>query len=806
MENFQKREITEELKESYLDYAMSVIVSRALPDARDGLKPVHRRILWAMWESGLHHSSKYSKCAGVVGDTLKKYHPHGDMAVYDSLVRMAQNFSLRYPLVDGQGNFGSVDGDSAAAYRYTEARLASIAEEMLIDIEKETVDWQPNYDGTHQEPKVLPAKLPNLLINGSMGIAVGMATNIPPHNLGEVIDASVLLIDQPETSIEDLVQIVKGPDFPTGGIIYNKKSILEAYATGRGSITTRGVAEIMESKTGAFNIVITEIPYQVNKAELVVKIAELVEGKKINGIKDVRDESDREGLRIIIELKNDAPPQKILNSLFQYTDLQKDFHLNMLALKDGLQPEVMSLKNLLEIYINHRNQVITRRSQFELTKAKEREHILIGLNKALKNIDRIIETIKKSESREDAHQKLVKIFDLSDLQAQAILDMRLASLAALERQKIETELKEKRELIAKLEDLLKSPKKIKQAVKDELIKVREKFADERRTKLVAGGLKEFQEEDLIPKEEAIITLTKGGYIKRLPPATFKVQKRGGKGIMAAEIKEEDFLTHFLSASTHDNILFFTDKGRVFQTKVYEIPAASRIAKGKIIHNFLDIPPNENISAIISYPQALSNTFLVMATKSGIIKKTPLKEFSAVRRTGIIAIKLRKNDSLNWVRISSGQAEIFLTSAKGQSIRFSEKQVRSMGRVSAGVIGIKIKSEDALSSMDIIESEKGKERKVLVVMDKGFAKQTSLKAYRKQKRGGRGIKTAKITNKTGEIISAHLIDNQSELLIISAKGQILRTNLSSIRLAGRATQGVKIINLKADDKVKGTICL
>lgn len=824
MENLQKREIVNELKESYLDYAMSVIVSRALPDVRDGLKPVHRRILWAMWDMGLTHQAKFVKSARVVGECLGKYHPHGDMAVYDALVRMAQDFSLRYPLIQGQGNFGSTE-DNAAAPRYTEAKLSKISEELLVDIEKETIDWQPNYDATQQEPKVLPAKLPNLLLSGSMGIAVGMATNIPSHNLGEVVDAIALLIDRPEASIEELIQIIKGPDFPTGGIIYNKKAILEAYATGRGSITTRAVAEITETKAGTFNIVITEIPYQVNKAELITKMALLVETKKINGIKDIRDESDREGLRILVELKNDTPPQKVLNMLFQYTDLQKDFHFNMLALKDGVQPEVMSLKNILEAYINHRQKVITRRSQFDLTKAKEREHILLGLSKALKNIDRIIQAIKKSENREEAHQKLVKNFNLSDLQAEAILDMRLASLAALEQQKIEIELKEKKALITKLEDLLKSPQKIRQTIKEEVLQIKEKYADERRTKIVAAGLKEFQEEDLILKEEVIITLTKSGYIKRLSPTAFRVQKRGGKGIMAAEIKEEDFLSHFLSASTHDDILFFTDRGRVFQTKVYEIPAASRISKGKLIQNFLEIPSNETISAIVSYSEqsgtkhkatreipresALSlrqSTFLVMATKSGIIKKTPLKEFLAVRRTGIIAIKLRKNDSLQWVKLSSGQDEVFLASAKGQSIRFSEKQVRSMGRVSAGVIGIRIKNDDALSGMDIIQPGKSKESKVLVVMEKGFAKQTPLKSYRKQKRGGRGIKTAKVTNKTGEIISAHLIDKESELLIISARGQILRTNLSSIRLAGRATQGVKIINLKADDKVKGVVCL
>lgn len=812
--NIEKREITKELEESYLDYAMSVIVSRALPDVRDGLKPVQRRILWAMWESGITASARLRKCANVVGEVMAKYHPHGDSAIYDTLVRLAQDFSLRYPLVEGQGNFGSVDGDNAAAMRYTESRMSKIAEEMLVDIEKETVDWQPNYDGTRQEPKVTPAKLPQLLLNGSIGIAVGMATNIPPHNLGEIVDATNHLIENPEAKSEDLLQFVQGPDFPTGGIIYDKRSIAEAYTTGRGAVTTRALAEIKESKSAGsrsqYHIEITEIPYQVNKAELIIKMAELVTEKKIEGIRDIRDESDREGLRIIIELKNDAAPQKILNQLYKYTDLQKDFHFNMIALADGIQPQVMSLKDILSAYIAHRKNIVRRRAEYELKKAEERAHILTGLAKALSMIDKVIATIKKSENREDAHKNLVKNFKFTDLQAAAILEMRLQTLANLEHQKIEDELAEKKKMIAELNLLLKSPAKILKVIKDELADVKKRFGDARRTRVVAGGLKEFREEDLIPAEETMITLSQSGYIKRVLPATFRSQNRGGKGLIGSEVGEEDLLTHFMSGNTHDNILFFTDRGRVFQTKVYEIPVGTRTAKGKPVHNFLEIPAQENVSAIVSYPdnkkeQAEAGRFLTMVTKNGMIKKTSLADFSNVRRTGIIAIKLKKGDLLKWVKLTSGSDEMVITTRNGMAIRFKESQIRSMGRAAAGVRAIRLRAEDQVASMDLLTKEQ-KGARLLVIMSNGFGKQTPINQYKVQKRGGVGIKTAQITKKTGHLVAAHLVENQEELLALSAKGKMIRTKLATIRVAGRATQGVKIITLEAGDQVAGIVSL
>lgn len=805
-EKIESREITDELKESYIDYAISVIVSRALPDVRDGLKPVHRRILYAMLEDGLRSDAKFRKSATIIGSVLGRYHPHGDVAVYDALVRMAQDFSQRYVLVNGQGNFGSIDGDSAAAYRYTEAKLSKISEELLNDIEKETVDWQPNYDNTRLEPKVLPAKFPNLLVNGTMGIAVGMTTNIPPHNLGEIIEASKYLIDNPQAEIKDLIKFVPGPDFPTGGNIYNK-SIAEIYALGKGSITMQATAEIQERKEDQFDILITEIPYQVNKSELIIKIAELVQDKKIEGIRDIRDESDKDGLRIMIELKNDANPQKVLNFLFKHTDLQKDFHLNMLALVNGIQPQILSLKDVLSAWIKHRQEIIKRRTEFDLRKAEERAHILTGLVKALDVIDEVIATIKKSKDREDARQNLVKKFKFSDIQANAILDMKLSTLAALERQKLEDELKELKKLIAALQFILKNPKEILSIIKTELTQLKEKFSDPRKTKIISSEVKEYQEEDLIPQEENIITLSKGNYIKRLAPTNFKTQKRGGKGLIGFDLKDEDFVTQILSAKSHDNVLFFTDRGRVFQTKAYEIPQGSRVAKGKSIYNFLELSPNEQISAIISYPQNHGSAFLVMATKNGFIKKTALGDFANIRRNGLISIKLKKDDLLKWVKLSSGQDEIILTTALGQAIRFPEKQVRSMGRTASGVKAIKLKKkDDAVAGLDIIIKKEAKEQKLLVVMANGFAKQTGLKQYKVQNRAGSGIKTAKITSKTGLIIASQIIDEAEEILAISAKGQILKTEISSIRLAGRATQGVRIMNLEAGDKLVGMITI
>lgn len=1203
--NIEKREITKELKESYLDYAMSVIVSRALPDVRDGLKPVHRRILWAMWDSGLTPLAKTRKSANVVGETMARYHPHGDIAIYDTLTRMAQEWSLRYPLVKGQGNFGcftkdtkvkltdgrnvsfeelieedkkgkrnytytvnslglvaiaeiksprltrkgaelikvtldngkeirctpnhlfmlkdgtyreakelrpmdslmplyerlsertdrfsregyvliyqpkkdewvpahhladkynltrqeysisrgrvrhhadfnklnnnpdnirrvqwgehwkihqlnawalhqkedyrqkiaegrnrywsvaenklkkaeeisernkknwqderyrekmrsflsevnrayienhpekrkefseratrtlkrlwqdpthsarmrqniikankkhvtnktgkvkfiaickktfsnfsvideehyniarkevysykasplweaglrkyfqgrpelicqeinknhkvarielnvgredvydltiegthnfalaagvfvhnSIDGDNPAAMRYTEAKLSKISEELLFDIEKETVDWTPNYDATRNEPKVLPAKLPNLLLNGTLGIAVGMTTNIPPHNLKEIVDAILFLADNADATNDDLSEFVKGPDFPTGGIIFDQRAIKAAYASGRGAVTTRAKAEIEERKNKQFDIVVTEIPYQVNKSELIKKMAELAQEKKIEGIRDLRDESDREGLRIVVELKNDVPPQKVLNQLYEHTDLQKDFHLNVIALVDGgIQPRLLSLKDILVEYLAHRKEIVKRRTQFDLRKAEERAHILEGLSRALDQIDRVIATIKKSEDKEDAHANLVKIFKLSDLQATAILEMRLQTLAALEREKIEQELKEKLALIKELGLILKSPAKILKIIKDEISKLKEKYGDDRRTKVVLTPLKAFSEEDLIPEEEAIVTFSAGGYIKRLPPNTFKVQRRGGKGLIGSDVAEEDFLSHFFNAKTHDNLLFFTDKGRVFQTKVYEIPQASRISKGKAIHNFLELPTDESVNALVTYSgkgvrKAKGSDCLVMVTKRGLIKKTKLEDFENIRRTGIIAISLKKGDSLRWVKLSGGSDQVILTTKLGQSIRFKESQIRAMGRTASGVRAIRLKKDDEVAGFDIIKSEGAKETpdRLLVVMSNGFAKQTSLKEYKVQSRGGSGIKTAKITPKTGSLVSAHIVREEKEIFALSQKGQMIRTSLESVRTTGRSAQGVKIMNIKAGDKLAGTVII
>lgn len=798
-----KREITSELRDSYLDYAMSVIVGRALPDARDGMKPVHRRILWAMWDSGLTHSAKLRKSANVVGEVLGRYHPHGDMSVYDALARMAQDFSLRYPMIEGQGNWGSIDGDNPAAMRYTECRLSKIAEELLMDIDKNTVDFIPNYDASRTEPVVLPSKIPNLLINGSDGIAVGMATKIPPHNLTEVLNALIHLIDNPEATSEDLMGFIQGPDFPTGGIIYGKKDIIASYASGRGTVTVRAAAEVEEKR-----IVISEIPYQVNKSDLIVKMADLVREKKIEGIRDIRDESDRDGLRIVIDTKNDAVPQKILNQLYNLTDLQKDFHMNMLALRDGIKPDTLSIKDVLASFIEHRHNVIRRRAEFELAKAKDRAHILEGLVTALDNIDKIINTIKKSADKDDAHKNLVKNFKLSPVQATAILEMRLQALAALEREKVENELAEKKKLIAELEALLKSKAKMAKVIKDEFTEVREKFGDERRTKVVAGGLKEFKAEDLIPKEEAIITMSKDGYIKRLPPTTFKVQKRGGSGIIGSEVEETDFLAHFLRANTHDNILFFSDSGIVFQTKVYEIPVGSRTAKGKSIHGFLEVPADSKIAAIVSYPDMkdaeMEAKSVIMVTKNGVIKKTPLSGFSNVRRTGIIGIKLKKGDELKWVKLSEPKSDVILCTRQGHSIRFKESDARQMGRAAAGVIGIRLKGKDSVSAFDIIKA--GQDSNLLVVMENGLAKQTSLKEYKVQKRGGSGIITAKITDKTGELVSSHVLSGETEMISISVKGQILKTEIKSIRTTGRSAQGVKIMRLSPGDKIAGTVCI
>ncbi len=804
------REITQEMQDSYLDYAMSVIVARALPDVRDGLKPVHRRILYAMHEMGLRPGSKYQKSAKVVGYVLGQFHPHGDTAAYDSMVRMAQDFSLRYPLVDGQGNFGSIDGDGAAAYRYTEARLAPIAELMLADIDKETVSFIDNFDGSTKEPTVLPTRIPNLLLNGSLGIAVGMTTNIPPHNLGEVLDGLMHLIDHPNADVEELMAFIKGPDFPTGGFIYSEKDIQTAYATGKGPIVMRGKADILESERRGFQIIVSEIPYQVNKAELIIKIAELVRDKKIVGIKDIRDESDKDGLRIAVDLKQDAFPRKVLNQLYKYTELQKSFHVNMIGLIDGIQPQIMSLKLMLEQFIEHRRVVVVRRSEYDLRKAKDRAHILEGLSKALDHIDEVIAIIKKSSSREDAAVNLIKKFKFSDRQVAAILDMRLQTLAGLERKKIDDELKEKLELIAYLEDLLAHPKKILAMVKKEFVEIKEKYADERKTKIVKTAVREIGDEEMIPDEESLFMLTYSGYIKRIPPTALKAQKRGGKGLIGMATKDEDAVSHFFVANTHDDIMFFTNSGKVFQTKGYEVPESTRQAKGKSLVNFLNVAPTDRITGIVPLPKGkdvAKYKYLLMTTAMGVIKKVETEEFSQIRRNGMIAIKLHPTDELKWVKPTSGSDEIILTTSDGSAVRFKEKDVRPMGRSAAGVIGIRLEKEAKVVGADIISSAvESKKLKLLAVMANGYGKRTDLSAYKIQKRGGKGILTAKITSKTGDLISAHIVQEgeDEEIIAMSRKGQVIRTSLGAISVLGRATQGVRIMKMEAGDNVASVV--
>ena len=812
------REITEEMKESYIDYAMSVIVARALPDVRDGLKPVHRRILYAMLEDGLRYDAKFRKSATVVGSVLGRYHPHGDTAVYDSLVRMAQDFSLRYPLIKGQGNFGSIDGDPASAMRYSEAKLSKIGEETLKDINRETVNFRDNYDGTRKEPTVLPSPMPQLLLNGSLGIAVGMMTNIPPHNLTEVTKAAIYLIDNPKATTEDLFDFIKGPDFPTGGTIYNRKEIISAYCQGNGPIVMRGKTETSEDKKGRNRILITEIPYQVQKSSLVEQFAKLVQEKKIIGVKDIRDESDREGMRIVIELQRDAFPQKILNRLYKFSDLQKTFHLNMLALVDGIQPKVLSLLEVLNYFVLHRKEVVIRRAKYDLRKAEERAHILEGLHKCLSKIDAVIKTIKASANREDALKNLMKKFKLTEIQANAILETRLSALAKLERKKIEEELEEKRKLIKELKTILKSPQKVKEVIKKELREVIENFGDERRTMVVVQKIGEIAEEDLVPQEETIITLTQGGYIKRVNPNVYKIQKRGGKGIMGMKTLGEDIIEHFLFCQTHDFLLFFTDSGKVFKIPAYEIPEGTRVAKGRGLLNFLELSSEDKILSILPFKKAAQNNkenqengmrYLVMVTKNGIIKKTALDEFENVRKSGLIAINLKKGDLLKGVNRTSGEDEIILVTKKGQSIRFKEDNVRAMGRTAAGVTGIRLKKEDELIGMDIIKTQKVKEKTqnyLLVVSENGYGKRTDLKEYRLQTRGGSGIKTANITSKTGDLVASKVLSGQEEdLIVISQKGQIIRTPINSISIISRSTQGVRIMRLEKGDKVASGAC-
>lgn len=790
--------LAEEIQKSYLDYAMSVIVSRALPDVRDGMKPVARRILYVMWRQGLRSTSKFRKSANVVGEVLGRYHPHGDIAVYDALARLVQTFSLRYPLIDGQGNWGSIDGDAPAAMRYTESRLMKISDEMLFDIEKNTVNFVDNYDGTRKEPVVLPSKAPQFLLNGTVGIAVGMATNVPPHNLTEVCEAATHLIDNPDATVEDLMKFVKGPDFPTGGAIYNRQEILQAYATGKGSIVMRALADIEEDSRGGHRIIVREIPYLVNKATLITKIAEGVKSGKLVGIRDLRDESDKDGIRLVIELKKDAYPKKVLNQLFQSTDLQKSFHVNMLALvEQGKQPKVLTLKDVLQEHINHRQEVIRRRTQFELDRARERAHILEGLKKALDHIDEIIATIKRSRSRETAHENLRKDFKLSDAQATAILEMRLQTLSGLERKKVEDELKEKRKLIKELEGILKDKKKVFAIIKDDYKYLIDHYGDERRTRVFSQAVGEFSQEDLVPDDPTVVTLTRGGYIKRMATNTYQVQRRGGKGVKGMTTKEEDIVDVFLATTTHKNLLFFTNLGRVFATRAYEIPATTRTAKGQAIQNFLELGPNEKVTAIQALPATEdAGEYLIMATRQGTIKKTSRLDFENIRRTGLKAITLKGNDALEWVGVSSGKDEVMLVTQNGQAIRFSEKDVRPMGRTAAGVIGMRLKKNDEIVAMYVIQPQESKKQEILVVTELGFGKRTPIAQYRKQGRGGSGIKTASVTSKTGHLVNAAIISSdaakETDVLIISEKGQVIRVAVSSISKQGRSTQGVRVM--------------
>lgn len=801
--------IAEEVKQSYLEYAMSVIVSRALPDVRDGFKPVHRRIMYAMWDIGLKHTSKYRKSAHVVGEVMAKYHPHGDAAIYDSMVRMAQDFSMRQVFVDGQGNFGSMDGDSAAAMRYTEAKLASLAEEMLFDIDKNTVDFISTYDGSHKEPAVLPSKVPNLLLNGTMGIAVGMSTTIAPHNLGELCDGVAMLIKNPKTTTEDLTEVIKGPDFPTGGIIYNKKDIAAMYATGKGGIVLRAKAEIHEAKSGHFQIIVNEIPYQVNKATLLEKIAGLVQEKKLEGIKDLRDESNKDGVRVVVDLKKDSYPKKILNQLFKLTELQTTFHSNMLALVDGIQPRILNLKTILEEFIKHRQVVIRRRTEFDLAKAKDRAHILEGLKMALDKIDLVIKTIRASKDKEEAKINLMSKFKFTDRQTTAILEMKLQQLANLERQKIEDELKEKKAIIKELESILASESKILNIIKTETEEIKTKYAEERRTQIVAHGIKEFTVEDLVPNEPTIIMTTTDGYIKRLPPDTFRQQSRGGKGVIGVTTKEEESVDMLQMTNTHDNILFFTNRGRAFQLMAYDIPQGSRTAKGQALVNFLQLAPNEKVATMLAMANMTDAKYLVMVTKKGLIKKTSLEDFGNVRRSGLIALKLKGDDSMEWVKPSSGKDEISIITLKGLAIRFEENDVRPMGRTAAGVRGIRLHDKDEVISMDIVDPS-NKNLELLIVGENGIGKRTALSQYKVQGRGGSGIKTAEITQKTGNLIHACLVDGSKEdnydLLLMSNKGQTIRLPLKAVSVSGRATQGVRLMRFKEESAKVASVTL
>ncbi len=799
--NIEPMNIVSEMKESFIAYAMSVITSRALPDVRDGLKPVHRRILFAMNDIGLSPSSRFRKSATVVGDVLGKYHPHGDSSVYMAMVNLAQDFTTRYPLVWGQGNFGSIDGDSPAAMRYTEAKMNKISAELLRDLEKETVDFAPNYDDTRKEPTVLPTAVPSLLLNGGLGIAVGMATNIPPHNLNEVVDATVALIDNPKTSGDDLMEYVQGPDFPLGGLAYSHEDIKNAYATGRGRVVTRGEAEIVEGNKGTSQIVITSIPFRVNKQNLIVKIADLVRDKKVKGIKALRDESTND-IRIAIDLKSSAQPRRVLNYIYKHTDLEQNFNYNMVALVNGV-PQTLGLKDILEYFIKHRQEVVRRRTEFDLRKAEARAHILEGLNKALDHIDEVIKLIKKSKDGSEAQTNLMKKFKFTEIQARAILDMKLQKLAGLERKKIEDELKELLEYIKSLKTLLKSVAKMLAVIKDELLEIKQKYGDERRTKIIPGAVDSISIEDLIPQKEFAMVFTENGYIKRTDPSEYKSQKRGGVGVVDLSTKDEDIVTHFLTAHSHSDILFFSDMGRVYQTKMYDLPEGRRSTKGKSIKNFLPLTGDEKITSIlpVSKDKELDSLTLFFATKHGVVKRVAANAFEKVRSNGIVAINLKEYDELLSVRFTTENDEVMLITQNGQSIRSKVSDVRTMGRTAGGVKGITLKGNDVVVGTGVVRGDNDDDLELLVLTENGYGKKTILDEYKVQGRGGSGIKTLNVTEKTGKLIGARITTKHvTELMAMSQQSQVIRTGLDSISSLGRATQGVRIMKLREGDSV------
>ncbi|SMO93723.1 DNA gyrase subunit A [Melghirimyces algeriensis] len=784
--------ISQEMRSSFLDYAMSVIVSRALPDVRDGLKPVHRRILYTMHELGMTPDKGYRKSANVVGNVLASYHPHGDVAVYDTMVRMAQDFSYRYMLVDGHGNFGSVDGDSPAAMRYTEARMASITQELLRDIEKETIDYIPNYDGRLEEPVVLPSRFPNLLVNGAAGIAVGMATNIPPHNLTEVIDGLLALIKNPDITIDELMEYIKGPDFPTAGLILGREGIKKAYRTGRGSIKMQAKTRIEEASNGKMRIVVDELPFQVNKAKLVEKIAELVRDKKIDGITDLRDESDRNGMRVVIELRRDVNPKVLLNNLYKHTNLQTSFGVNMLALVDG-KPLVLNLKQVLHHYLEHQVEVIRRRTQHDLRKAEERAHILEGLRTALDHIDEVIELIRGSQNTQEAKEGLIERFGLSEKQAQAILDMRLQRLTGLEREKIESEYNELLKTIANLRAILDSEKKIRGVVRKELKQIQKKYGDERRTQITADE-GDIADEDLIPQDEVAILMTHRGYIKRMPLSGYRAQRRGGRGVSGMGTRENDFVQHLFVTNSHNHLLFFSNKGKVYRMKAYEVPELSRTARGTPVINLIQIDQGEYIEAIIPVKEFTSDHYLFFGTKFGVVKKTPLEEFGHIRRNGLFAINLREGDELVGVRLTDGRQELILGTRRGMSIRFSETDVRKMGRTATGVKGIALGENDEVVGMEVVDPD----REVVVVTSKGYGKRTPLSDYRNQSRGGKGIKAQNVTKTKGQVVGLKVVSPDEDLMIVTTSGVVIRMNIDGISRMSRYAQGVKLISLKEDE--------